>query len=127
MLCKFGEICGVCPASGGAELGVLFQPFCGVFSDRLQHDQSGLSSALIHLPNQALIHKGGQPIENVHPHPIQMIDARGHRFGFFERATGEYGEQPKQPLFISAEQLITPVNRIAQCLLPNRQVTCPSA
>ena len=124
---KVGKVGGVGPASGGAELGIRFQPFGSVFPDRFQHQQPGLSGVLIHLPDQAFVHQGSQSIENVHPRLVQALDLAGHRFDRLERAAAdEHREQLKQALLAAVEQLIAPVNGVAQRLLPDRQVARPT-
>ena len=89
---EVGEVDRMCPVGGGAKIGIPIQPFHSKFPHGLQHHQAGFSNALIHLPDQAFIHQGGQAIEYVCIRSLQAFDPVGSHFDRFElTATREHG------------------------------------
>ncbi len=78
---------------------------------------------LIHLPDQAFIHQGSQSVEHVQIEFIERYNPAGYPFDRLDRAAaGEDREQLEQALFAAVQQLIAPVDCVAQRLLPDRQV-----
>src|SRR5262249_11081020 len=94
------------------------------FTDRLQHREAGLLSTIclvLALLQEALIYQRGYSIERLHCHTIK----RGvQRFCCLHRAAAyEDRKSPEQALLLLTQQVITPLNGIAQCLLSRKHIT----
>jgi hypothetical protein len=81
-----------------------------------------LAVAVIHPPNQALVEERTQRVENVDL--VQAPDPVRHIFHRVERCAREHRQQLEKPLLARVELFVTPVDRVAQRLLPDRHVAC---
>src|SRR5215471_1677639 len=90
-------------------------------ADRLQHHEAGFFTLLSCLLEQILVNEGGHFVHyQWHCAPMYSTD----RFCCRKRAaTDEDREQTEEPLFICSEQIMTPLDGIAQGLLPGGYIT----
>src|SRR5919201_172396 len=84
------------------------QPLARVLADRLQHPE-----ALAGVPREALAHERLEGVE---------LGARDRLGGAQRAAAGEHGETGKEPPLFLVEQLVRPLDRGAQGLLPGLRV-----
>ncbi len=82
--------------------------------------QARPSVAAIRPPNQTLVHERTQSFDNVEL--VQALDPARHVFDRLERRAGEHREQLEEPPLGRVEHLVTPVDRVAQRLLPEGRI-----
>ena len=96
------------------------QFFQAILANRFQHHESRFAFCL-HLVSKALVHNRRHAVQQI---KIEITFCVAHCLRTFERATAhEYCQSPKKLLLARAQQVITPINRRAQSLLPLRQVS----
>jgi hypothetical protein len=118
------KVCGVgrpqtCALAPRREL------FAGILLNRLQHDEAGLARHTLLLTHEVLheilVDEGRDAIE--HPKrrfPFEGADGLHHLQG---APADEYGQAREKQLLVGREQVVAPVDGIAQRLLACRQVT----
>ena len=106
---------------------MLFEPVGGEFPYRLEHGDTGRAVRLLDLADQALVDQTGEFVEHVRRDAVDRIDSSGDRLDAGNVCVREHREQLEQPLFSRLEQLVTPIQRRPERLLPRWQVTRPAA
>src|SRR5215469_17995210 len=107
---------------GGFCLSTGAQGFPSILTDRLQYHEAWFLSLLSRLQQQVLTQEGSQPVHHRWQHvPKCGRDGLGCR----ERtATHEDREVPEEALFVWSQQVVAPLDRLAQGLLPCWHITC---
>jgi hypothetical protein len=107
-----------------AEPRLLLEPLRSIFPDGLEHGEP-LRTRALQAANEALVHQGCEPIDNVHlSEQSEPGDNLLHRFHPGGR---EHREQLKDRLLLAVEQLIAPLDSAAERLLAGRQVPWPAS
>ena len=122
--CPVGEVLGMRTSGCGAERWVLIEAHRGELPDRLEHRQARLGIALTDPPDQALVEKRGQSVEDV-----DLGRARrtaGDRLHRLEGGVREHREELEQALLGGAEHLVAPPDRGEQGLLADGRVARPA-
>ena len=120
-------LAGMGPAGPGVEVGALGEPVGGELPDRLQHRDPRLAARQVHPAEQALLDEAGQPVEDVQGDAIDLAQVLGHRLDRGDLRVREHRHQLVQPLLPGLQELVAPVHRRAQRLLPLREVARPAA
>ena len=115
-----GEVLGVRPPGAVAQLRIVAEPFGREVADRLEHRQARAGRTGVDLTHQALVHQRAEPVEHVDP--VEALHAPRDGLDRFEGGAGEHGEEREQPLLVGGEQLVAPVDRVAQRPLAFRRV-----
>src|SRR5579864_2074524 len=96
------------------------ETFESVFANRFQHGEAGVGTGPLRMLNQVLIDQRRKPVEQI---DAKIAAGITNGFGGFHGAsTNEYGKAPEKLLFRNIQQAVAPINGIAECLLPCRQV-----
>ncbi len=91
-----------------------------VLAHGLEHREAQLVRRRVDLLDQALVDERRHPVED---RQAGVLAGIAHRLGGLEGAgAGEHREAAEQALLGVAQQLVAPVDRLAQRLLPHRQV-----
>src|SRR5260221_717395 len=108
---------------GACHLPTRVERLQSVLANRLQHQQARLP-LLFRLSQQALVNERRHPIQEVFRH---LTKSSIQTFLLPQcAAAGEDGEPPEESMFLNIEQFITPCKRVAQCLLPGRDISPPT-
>ena len=97
----------------------LREAFQCVFADGAEHQEAGLAIARRHLAQQALLDERTEAIEQV---DVQLVPRAHLLDGVQSGAAQEDGEAPEERPFVIGQQLVAPVDRSAQRLLPLRAI-----
>ena len=110
---------GVRPRCRGA-LSEGVELFEGILPHCREHRKPQLAVLGVDLLNEAPVHERRHAFEYVH---VQIAMRIADRFRTLDRTgTGEHREPAKEPPFGLAEQLVAPVDRLAEGLLPDGKV-----
>ena len=111
-------------ALGRRGLAVLEQPLPAVLAERLEHDEARLAVLGRPLHEQAVVHERGDAVQDVDAQVLAGI-ADGLR-GLERAASGEHRQAAKELLLGRRQQVVAPLDRLAQRLLAFRQVARPA-
>ena len=90
-----------------------------VLPDRLEQPEARLAVGAVRLPDEALVDERGEALE--HLAEVHLVAADG--VGDLERAAAREDAEPReQGLLGRLEQVVAPVDRVAERALPRRQV-----
>src|SRR5215469_13052197 len=106
----------------GLQLSPLGQRLQSKLADRLQHHEPRLAILLLRLPQQVLVQEGGHRVQHC---GLLLRHVLGHCLNCLKgAATYKDGESTEEALFVRGEQGITPLDRLAQGLLPGGHIPC---
>ena len=107
------------PPAEVVELAVRLEPFERVLPDRLEQAEARLAVGAVGLADEALVDERREALE--HLAQVRLVAADG--VGDLQRAAaGEDSEPRQQSLLGRLEQVVAPVDRIAERALPRRQI-----
>src|SRR6266566_8965791 len=116
------QVVGSVSLPGGLQLLTRGESLQPVLADRLEHQQPWFLPLLLGLLHQVFVDERGDPVQHV-CHSI--ADSTGYRsYRLQGTPTDEDREAPEEPLLLRTQQIITPLNRIAQRLLPRWHILC---
>src|SRR6266702_1814356 len=94
-----------------------------ILADRLQHQEAWLLAFLLGLLQQALVEKRSNALPYLPCFTTIFTCSADCLYRLQSTTTNEDGEPPEESLLRGIEQVIAPCNRVAQRLLPCRDVT----
>ena len=101
------------------ELALGLETFERILTDRLEQTEARLAVGAVRLADEALVDERGETLE--HLPEVHLVAADG--VGDLQRATAREDTEPRQQgLLGRLEQVVAPVDRVAERALPCRQV-----
>src|SRR5690349_18198480 len=91
-------------------------------ADRLQHEQAWLLPLLLRLLQQTLVQQRGNSLDYLHRLTGSCII---YGCGCLQGAAAHKDREPaKEMLLFCTQQVVAPLESVAQCLLPQGQIAC---
>ena len=112
-------------ALGRRGLSMLEQPLPAVLPERLEHDEAQFAVLGHSLCEEAVVHERGDAVQDV---DAQVLAGVADGLRRLERApSGEDRQAAKELLLGRGQQVVAPLDRLAQRLLTFRQVACATS
>ena len=107
-------------AARGRLLAAIDQAFEGIFANRFEHGETRLGFGAVHALHQIFVHQRGQAFKEI---DAQVAARVADGLGRLQRASAdEDGKAAKQSLLGFIQQIVAPVDGLAERLLTFRQV-----
>src|SRR5713226_1173531 len=106
----------------GLQFSLLLEAFQPELTDGFQHDESRCFPFALRLLHQALVDKRCHALKHIQW--LLLICHTDSRSSLERTASHEDGEPAEEVLFLLAQEVVAPLDGVAQCLLAGGQIAC---